>query len=363
MGDKRTASQIYWGQPEPPTAEGGGEPVAKEEEEELVTKPGKLDLGNCTPYIVAPGRWSKKEINLHAKHLVMAMVLNGGQTCAHPQVIVTCKKWPQREKFLEAIRTHLKAVPVIGAFYPNAKARLAEMREMIEGEKVGDEADTYTVPVAAPLFGGPALAGEGDDPKAVVFSTDMRKNCAFATQETFCPAAAEVPLETAPTLAAFLPEAVAYANDSLYGNLVVTVIAKTSSSADKKAVEAALEGLRYGAVGLNMNGMNAMVHPALVWGAYGGDPFTTREMRSGTGHLGNANGYSDVLKAVLRQKFNSDTLKYQSVHTKDAVKMCVTFKKVISYLCERRGAKAGAVADFKCKLDIISAKNSTILDV
>ena len=51
------------------------------------------------------------------------------------------------------------------------------------------------------------------------------------------------------------------------GNLTATLVAKPVSKPASNAVEVAIDELKHGIVGLNVNGVNAIVSPCMFWGA------------------------------------------------------------------------------------------------
>merc|ERR1719195_148389 len=86
-----------------------------------MTKPFLAELGSVNPYIVVPGDWGASDIEHQAKALIAYKMQNGAHICASPQVIITCKNWPQREAFVEAIRKQVKNLQAYRMFYPGVR--------------------------------------------------------------------------------------------------------------------------------------------------------------------------------------------------------------------------------------------------
>ena len=84
-------------------------------------------------------------------------------------------------------------------------------------------------------------------------------------QEAFCPVLGEVPLDTPPTAAAFLPAAVAMAN-KCWGSLTATLIVDPATqAAARPAVDKAVDDLKFGAVSVNYGAMNSVALGMLPW--------------------------------------------------------------------------------------------------
>ncbi|CDJ50326.1 hypothetical protein, conserved [Eimeria brunetti] len=113
-GSAATAYRIIWGTPKPPA------PPAVP----IFDKPMTVELGNCTPWIVCPGKWSYRQLKWHAAAIAAAMTFNGAHICVHPQVLITCKNWSQREEFLRLIRMYLEDIHYVGCYYPDFAERM-----------------------------------------------------------------------------------------------------------------------------------------------------------------------------------------------------------------------------------------------
>ena len=75
----------------------GSDIVLNDKERNLSTipkvnkKPIFTELGNVTPIIIHPGKWSKSEIKFQARKIVTAKLNNSGFNCIAAQVIVLPK--------------------------------------------------------------------------------------------------------------------------------------------------------------------------------------------------------------------------------------------------------------------------------
>ena len=75
-------------------------------------KPVTAELGCVTPYIIIPGQWSEQAIEYYADECVAGLINNSAHNCTKLELLVTAKGWPQREKFIAAVR-YAKALRII----------------------------------------------------------------------------------------------------------------------------------------------------------------------------------------------------------------------------------------------------------
>ena len=75
----------------------------KAADEPALHKPVTAELGNVSPVIVVPGKWSIAELLYQAEHVATMLVNNAGFNCVSARLVVTHAAWPQREAFLGAL--------------------------------------------------------------------------------------------------------------------------------------------------------------------------------------------------------------------------------------------------------------------
>ncbi len=258
----------------------------KERDEPINPKPFSSELGNVSPVIVVPGDWSDSDLAYHAENLVTQFTNNAGFNCNATRVILTWAGWPQRERLLAEIRRLLKAADLRKAYYPGAADRFGRFAAAHpEMEQIGSPG-----PEELPwgFISGVSPANEND----LCFK-----------MEAFCGLACETPIEAA-SPAEFVAAATRFANDKIWGTLNVTLLVHPASRRDAqvgKAVERAIEDLRYGTVAINhwaAIGYGVIVTP---WGAYPGHP--RNDIRSGTGWVHNTLMFSRIEKTVFSAPF------------------------------------------------------------
>lgn len=258
----------------------------KEANEPLVTKPVSGELGNVSPVVVVPGRWSAAEIAYQARHVATMITNNAGFNCLTPRVIVTHAGWAQREEFLAALESVLASLPPRRAYYPGAEER---RRSFLAAHRDAD------------VLGA---AVEGTTPWTLIRGVDPSEHGDMAFNvEAFCALCAETALPASST-ADFVRAATAFCNDVLWGTLSMTLLADPRTIKDPEsgaAIDEAVANLRYGSIGVNIwHGMSfALGTP--VWGAYPGHPAS--DIQSGRGFVGNAYLFAQPEKSVVRGPF------------------------------------------------------------
>ncbi len=260
----------------------------KEADDPALAKPVSAELGNVSPVIVVPGRWSIGELRYQAEHVATMLVNNAGFNCISARVVVTHAAWPQRDAFLGALTQTLAGITARRAYYPGAAERRdAFVAAHTEAEEYGsgpDDALPWTFIRGVP-------PGHTDD---ICFNV-----------ESFCGELAETAL-TAPSAAAFVHAATAFCNDVVWGTLGATLIVSPSSMKEHAvadAVERAVADLRYGSIGVNVWHGLSFAMGSTTWGAYPGHPRT--DIQSGTGVVGNAAMFDRPQKSVVRGPFRS----------------------------------------------------------
>jgi hypothetical protein len=121
--------------------------------------------------------------------------------------------------------------------------------------------------------------------------------------EAFCGLFAETKLE-ANSIESFLDRAVDFANETLWGNLTATIIAHPASLDDEgsaRAVDRAVENLRYGMVLINQFAALGFFSMTTTWGAYPGNDIY--DIQSGIGVTSNVLMFEHPEKSVVRSPF------------------------------------------------------------
>jgi hypothetical protein len=255
----------------------------KAADERLITKPVTCELGNVSPVIIVPGNWSAADLRYQATHVATMLVNNAGFNCLTPRVLVTWAGWDQRDAFLHELSNVLSEIPQRRAYYPGAADRRGQfMSAHPEALELGAARDD-SLPWTLIEDVDPETAGE------ICFNV-----------EAFCSLTSETAL-MADDEASFVDAAVSFCNDEVWGTLSATVLAHPDSLGDPTVgprIEAALENLRYGGIGLNLWHAFCFALSVTSWGAYPGHPAT--DIQSGSGVVGNAFMLTHIEKSIVR---------------------------------------------------------------
>ncbi|MFJ6632092.1 aldehyde dehydrogenase family protein [Streptomyces sp. NPDC091376] len=269
-GSDRTHDAIVWGTDE--DAE-----QRRRDDRPLVGKPFSSELGGVSPCIVAPGPWSDADFRFQAEHIVTSKMNNSGHNCIASQVLVVPRDWDGTERLLDEIRRVLRELPERTDYYPGAERRLA-----------------------AVLAAHPEAEIHGDGCRVLVPDITDHDDV-LISGEVFGSALGVVRLPGA-TTAEFLLHAVDFANDTLPGTLGATLIVHPrAEKTDRAVVEAAIDGLRYGTLGVNCWSGVGFLLGFTPWGAFPGH--TRENIGSGIGFVHNAFMLEDIEKTVLRAPF------------------------------------------------------------
>jgi len=278
-GSDATHDAIVWGV-------GAEQERRKKAGSPLLEKPIASELGNVTPVVVVPGRWSSADLAFQAENLAAMVVNNASFNCNAAKLLVTSADWPQREAFLSRLRALLTGLPVRRAYYPGARERWSRFVAAHPDAELLAEDDGVNVPWT--------LITDLD-------STAREEIC--FRQEPFCAVLHEVPLR-GHMAEDFLPRAVHFCNERVWGTLAASILVHPRSreaAGGEAALQTALEGLRYGSITVN-------TWPGLVfglcsppWGAYPGHRLD--DIQSGRGFVHNTYMFDKPLKTVLHTPF------------------------------------------------------------
>jgi acyl-CoA reductase-like NAD-dependent aldehyde dehydrogenase len=223
----------------------------------VLQTPLTCELGNVSPWVVIPGRYSDRELVRQADTVAASIVNNTSFNCIATKLVVTAGSWDQRDAFLAAIRRRLAAAPARPAWYPGSTAAW---------EAVADR--------SAPADGSlPWVFRSGVDPDREPHLVD---------REWFVPLAVEVPL-AADSLETFCGAASGLLG-RLPGSLAASVTLPGSAGArDARRAESFVEHLRFGVVAVNTWSALGYSLGSLPWGGFPGG--TLAEPKSGIGFV------------------------------------------------------------------------------
>lgn len=239
----------------------------------LLSKPITSELGNVTPWIVLPGKYSERQLDFQAENVAAMIVNNASFNCIALKLIVTWREWPQRRRFLDKIAAVLAGVPRRLAYYPGAGQRYQRFTG-----RVPDDAPPHALPWT--------LARD----------VDRGREPHWFDEESFVCACAETSL-AADSPAAFAARAAEFVNEQVWGTLGVGLMAPNERAA-RGPLDDAVARLRYGTVAINVWPGLSYAMMCVTWGGYPGG--TLADPGSGIGWVHNTYFLDRVEKSVLR---------------------------------------------------------------
>jgi aldehyde dehydrogenase (NAD(P)+) len=276
-GSVETHDSIVWG------PAGAERERRRKANEPLTHKRVTSELGNVSPVLVVPARYSEREIDAAARNIVGMVVQNGSFNCNAAKIVVTARGWPQRAALLERIKRVLSDTPTRLAYYPGARERF----ESLQNEARGADSDSI------------GEASDGKLPWAFFSGLDASQDSPLFQKEPFCSIFSEATVAADDALE-FLSQATHFANERLWGTLNAMLIAPSSVERDpvlKRGLDRAVAGLRYGTVAINVWPAVGYGLGAPPWGGYPGA--TLADVQSGIGWGHNAFLLEHVEKVVV----------------------------------------------------------------
>lgn len=222
------------------------------------------ELGSVTPTIVVPGEWSDRDLRFQAENVATQKAHNAGFNCIAAQVLILPQEWSLKDRFLREINSVFQSMEQRPEYYPGSSQRRA------------------------------ALGGR-DSPLPAVVRLDPQDMSQAFEAEAFC--GLLFCIELPGDAKAFLRDAVALANERLYGTLGANVIvAPQTERAMPEAIEGAVSDLRYGCIAINAWAGVGYFLTETPWGAYRGSG-------DGTGVVHNSYFLAHTEKSVVRAPF------------------------------------------------------------
>jgi aldehyde dehydrogenase (NAD(P)+) len=282
-GSDKTYDALVWG-PDVPGPDGRA--ARKARNQPLLTKPFSSELGNISPWLIAPGDYSEAELVAAAGHVASGVMNNASFNCNSPKLVVLPKDWAGTARFCDHLEKQLASVRPRRAYYPGASERWQQL--VASHDRVTRLGE----------------AGEGELAWAVLRDLDPGKDALAFRMEPWCAVISQVSLPGGAGGSdpiAFLRDAVAFVNDRVWGTLSATLIVPPSwerTSAGQEAIDRAIVDLCYGVISVNCWSAPIYTSARLPWG---GHPSSTpTDIQSGIGWVHNTYMLEGIEKAVLR---------------------------------------------------------------
>lgn len=236
-----------------------------------LAKPVSCELGNVTPWIVVPGKYSDKALAFQADQLAASIANNSSCNCIATKVVLICRQWEQRERFLGLIQQRLASLPARPAWYPGA----VDLWQQATGQ----------------------LPNDGCLPPTLRPDVDRPAEPHWFEREWFVPTAVETAID-ADSIEAFCVAASRFTHD-LPGTLAASVtLPDGMATHDQARVELLIEHLRYGVVAVNAWSALGYAVGNVPWGGFPGG--TIEKPESGIGFVHNPQQLPLVHNSIVR---------------------------------------------------------------
>jgi aldehyde dehydrogenase (NAD(P)+) len=263
-GSLETHDRIVWGAP------GAERTERKRRGTPLFLKPVSSELGNISPVLVVPGKYSDAELTAMARSLAGMVVQNASFNCNAAKMLITPLGFAQREPLLARLKAELAQFPVRNAYYPGAEARHQLLtKDAAHVTRIGDPRP-------------------GQLPWTLISDLDPTSDAVQFGVEPFCSILSEVSVGSADPVE-FLASATAFANQRLWGTLNAMLYVTPETERDQalsKALERAIAELRYGTVAVNHWPGGAYALATTPWGGH--PSATLADAQSGQGWVHNS---------------------------------------------------------------------------
>ncbi len=246
-------------------------------------KPITSELGNVTPIIIHPGKWSTSDIKYQARKIVTAKLNNNGFNCIAAQVVVLPDGWGQTETLIKYVKYYMSKAKERKAYYPESIERL----ENLEKDKGYERVNALSC--VTPHLTREIKAYSKYEIDEVWSSTIYFKKIEYTSVEDFA------------------NKAIDYCNNQLWGNLGVSVIIKDHDRKfNKHITNSYIDRLKFGTIAINEWAAIGYIIPQLPWGGFPGN--RDNNIQSGQSVVHNSMLFESPLKGVVNTKFRISRL-------------------------------------------------------
>jgi len=247
------------------------------------SKPITSELGNVTPIIIHPGKWSTSDIKYQARKIVTGKLNNNGFNCIAAQVVVLPDGWGHTETLIKYVKYYMNKAKDRKAYYPDSIERLTKLEKDKSYERVNSLSCT------TPHLTREIKAYNKYELDEVWSSTIYFRKIAYSNAEDY------------------VKKSIDYCNDELWGNLGVSVIIKDHNNKfNKHITNSYIENLKYGTIAINEWAAIGYIIPQLPWGGFPGNK--DNDIQSGQSVVHNSMLFESPLKGIVETKFRISRL-------------------------------------------------------
>jgi hypothetical protein len=256
----------------------GGDPEERQRRKQdgrpLLDKPISSELGNVTPWIIIPGNYSDRQLKSQAESIAASITNNASFNCVATKMLITWKRWSQREKFLGLLQSILDRSEQRFAYYPGAEQRF----EQFAGYRPKD-------------------VGNGCLPWTLKTGVTVEEQPMLFERESFVCVSGETALD-ADSPVSFLKKAVEFVNTRMTGTLAAEMTVPDSFRKQESSVfDQALRELRYGTIGINQWSGLGFAWMSPPWGGFPGA--SLEDVQSGIGSVHNTYLLNRPQKSII----------------------------------------------------------------
>ncbi len=241
------------------------------------------ELGNVTPIIVHPGKWSNGELKFQARKIVTAKLNNGGFNCISAQIVLLPDKWKHTKKLMKYIKFYMNKVDDRLSYYPNSINVLNTLEKDKNYERLNAES------CSTPHLSREIKAYSKYETSEIWGTSIYFKKISYETDKDYA------------------ENAIKYCNETLWGNLGSTVLIKKYNSKKIKPItDLYIENLKYGTVAINEWSAIGFIIPTLPWGGFPGNK--DNDIQSGQDFVHNSMFFESPLNGIVYSKFRMSNI-------------------------------------------------------
>jgi len=241
------------------------------------------ELGNVTPIIIHPGKWSNSELKFQARKIITAKLNNGGFNCISAQIVILPDGWKHTEKLMKYVKHYMKKVDDRYSYYPKSIDVLNKLEKDKSYERLNDES------CATPHLSREIKAYSKFETSEIWGTSIYFKKIEFTNDTDYA------------------SKVIAYCNDTLWGNLGATVLIKKYNNKKNKSItNMYVNNLKYGTVAINEWSAIGFIIPALPWGGYPGNK--DNDIQSGKDFVHNSLFFESVQNGIVYSKFRMSNI-------------------------------------------------------
>ena len=241
------------------------------------------ELGNVTPIIIHPGKWSTGELKFQARKIVTAKLNNGGFNCISAQVVILPENWKYTDKLIMYIKQYMKKIDNRFSYYPNSLDLLTKLEK--DNNYTRENAETCATPHLTR-----EIKAYSKYETSEVWGTSIYFKKINANNDND-----------------YVKKVVDYCNDTLWGNLGATVLFKKyKSKKNKESINYYINNLKYGTVAINEWSAIGFIIPTLPWGGYPGNK--DNNIQSGQDFVHNSLFFESPLNGIVYSRFRMSNI-------------------------------------------------------